>query len=487
MQLIQLMTKAGVTFNNAAALANIAITGLSQDSRTIRPGELFCAVAGTQQHGNIFIDAAIAAGAAAVLIDAATIDIRWRGTVPLLAVPQLSMRLAMLAAYYYDNIAHPVKLIGVTGTSGKTSCSQFIAGSLQSLDVPCGVIGTLGYGFVGALQAGTLTTPDAISLQKMLADLRVQGARSVAMEVSSHALEQGRVAGLQFDIAIFTNLSRDHLDYHGTMQAYAAAKAKLFMQTRASVINIDDAVGREFAHTASGAVYTYGMKRDARPDIYADAVISTAQGMQADVHTPWGRGVMHVPLSGMFNLYNAMAVLASLCLLDIPLEKALARIAVLTPVPGRMQAFGGISGKPRVIVDYAHKPDALEKVLHALRPNCRGQLICVFGCGGERDRGKRPQMAEIATRLADKVIVTDDNPRHEDPAVIVADILAGVLAKTTVSVQHNRLLAIREAIAMADEADCILIAGKGAETYQLVGEQKFPFDDAAVVDKMLKL
>lgn len=381
-------------------------------------------------------------------------------------------------------------MIGVTGTSGKTSCTQSIAALLDDLSISCGVVGTLGNGMYGNIQAGNLTTPDAITLQKTLAGFVKLGAKMTAMEVSSHSLDQGRVNGIQFDIGIFTNLTRDHLDYHETMEAYGLVKKRLFNQANFAVINADDAFGRDMLRSFKDRknVFSYSSDfiyyKEMNADVYADNIQLTHSGIKAHISTPWGTAELSSKLVGQFNLNNLLAVISTLCLLDLPLTSVIEGIRQLNPVVGRMQSLGG-DEKPLVIVDYAHKPDALEKVLIALRQQCNGTLYCVFGCGGDRDRGKRPIMAKIAEQYADQVIVTDDNPRHENPAQIVDDIMQGFAKPAKVKVEHDRAKAILGTIQMADRGDCILIAGKGAESYQQIKEQKIPFSDIEKVEEAL--
>lgn len=472
------------------------INQLSLDSRKIQPGYLFVAVRGTQLDGRKYIADAIARGASAVLVEAESegAAISFQGAIPIIPVFNLHTQLAEIASRFYDYSAKALRMIGVTGTNGKTSCTHFIAQSLESLNIPCGIIGTLGHGFYGVLGEAGLTTPDVITLQAILNDLYKQGAKSVAMEVSSHSIDQGRVNGINFELGIFTNLTQDHLDYHGTMDAYAAVKHRFLAElpTKQVIINADDAYGHTWINDLSKnkSVFAYGVnsanayKELNVPLIHAENVELSFQGIKATLHSPWGKEKLWVPLIGQFNLSNALAVLTSLCAYGVSFTDALACLSKLQPVPGRMQTLGGL-GKPLAVVDYAHSPDSLEKVLQALRAHTKGKLITVFGCGGERDHGKRPKMAKIAESLSDLVIVTNDNPRHEKPEVIADEIMQGFSHPERVSIILDRSKAIKKSIECANSHDCVLIAGKGAEHYQQIGDEKFPFDDVLQVESVL--
>ncbi len=474
------------------------VQALTLDSRDVAPGSLFLACAGTRQHGSAYIDEALNAGASAVVWEsepgAAPLPTHWRSArnghrVPIVGVPRLSQKLGLVADRFYDSPSRDLFVVGITGTNGKTSCSHFLAQALHN-GTPCGVIGTLGYGLFGTLSPATHTTPDAITCHRLLADMRDQGAKAVAMEVSSHGLDQGRVNAIVFDVAVFTNLSRDHLDYHGHMGAYARAKRRLFEMPglKAAVINRDDEFGRELisALREDVNVVSYGLGASGSPaDVVGEIVRCDAQGLSLRVTTPWGEGCFTSGLLGQFNASNLLAVLATLLVRGLSLDDALSRVSALTTVPGRMERFGG-GAQPLVVVDYAHTPDALDKALQAARQHCTGQLWCVFGCGGDRDPGKRPLMGQVATALADRVIVTDDNPRTEDPGVIVDDILAGMRDAHHVRVEHERANAIEEAICSAQAGDVVLVAGKGHEAYQQVGNERRPFSDAAVVARSLE-
>lgn len=474
------------------AQADRVIDEVTLDSRCVTGSSLFIAVKGTQTDGRRFVPDAIAKGVGAVLVDADAHykEMTLESGVPVIPVPDLARQVPAIAARFYEEPAAKLKLIGVTGTNGKTSCTHFIAQLLQAQNIPCGIIGTLGSGMHGELLETGLTTPDPVTLQKNLHEFVLKGATSAAMEVSSHSIDQGRINQLPFEIAIFTNLTQDHLDYHGTMQAYAAVKHRFLAQfpIRQLIINLDDPYGSQWAaEFERRALITYSTKKsDCVRDnhIYCDKVKMDLKGIQALVFTPWGSGELVLPLVGLFNLSNALAALAAACLSGVSFAQVLAALKHLKPVPGRMQSLGG-RGKPMVVVDYAHTPDALEKVLQALRNHTSGRLICVFGCGGDRDAGKRPLMAAIAEQYADQVMVTNDNPRYESPEVIVRDMMTGFKAPDRVDVELDRAKAIQKSIQLATANDCVLIAGKGAEQYQQIGDVKLPFDDVSCAENIL--
>ncbi len=468
------------------------ITGLCSDSRQIQRGNCFFALKGMRQDGRDFIPEAVEKGASVVIVD----DIAsYTGhlSVPVIHLPQLSCQLGEIAARFYQRPADDLTMIGVTGTNGKTSTSQYIAMALQMARKNCGVIGTLGYGFPNDLLPTAHTTSDALTLQKQLSELFKRGAQAVAMEVSSHALEQHRTEAVAFDLAIFTNLTREHLDFHGNMENYAAAKKKLFYSKglKQAIINIDDPFGLALAQELKDQISTYCYSLQpvvniSLPMIKAHHINLNSKGMSAKINTPWGEGQLKSRLLGRFNLSNLLAVLTALLILDLPFDTALEYISNLQTVPGRMQVFGG--GKlPLVVVDYAHTPDALMQVLLALQEHAQGTLWCLFGCGGDRDRGKRPLMGQIAERYSDQLIITDDNPRTEDPNKIVAEIMTGLLCPWASEIEHDRGAAIAHVISCAQAGDVILVAGKGHETYQIIGEEKIPFNDSEHIAAQLRL
>ena len=476
MPLNQLLAQA----DNAALVRELTL-----DSRKVRPGDLFLAVPGANHDGRAHIADAIARGAVAVAYEAEGAPLLPDSPVPLLPIKGLARQLSAIAGRFYGEPSRGVRLIGVTGTNGKTSVSQLVAQALDRLGERCGIVGTLGTGFHDALESGRHTTPDPLAVQATLALLKQAGARAVAMEVSSHGLDQGRVAGLDFDVAVFTNLSRDHLDYHGSMEAYGAVKAALFAwpQLHCRVINRDDPFGRQLAAQPGARLIDYSID-DTAAYVHCRQVQFDDHGVRAELITAQGEGLLRSPLLGRFNLSNLLAVIGALLGMDYSLDDILRVLPDLQGPPGRMQRLGG-GATPLVVVDYAHTPDALEKVLEALRPHVRGRLLCLFGCGGDRDRGKRPLMAEVAERHADGVLVTDDNPRTEDPLEILAEIRAGFACPETVQFISGRGQAIASLIAGASVDDVVLLAGKGHEDYQEINGAREPFSDLKEASKAL--
>ncbi len=462
------------------------VTDLCIDSRRAQPGAAFFALAGHRGHGLAHVDAALARGAAAVVWEPAPgVAPPARLPVPCVAMPELSWRLGEMADRFFGHPSRAMKLVGVTGTDGKTSVTQFLAQALDREPGHCGVIGTLGAGVYGALADTGHTTPDAVSLHRCLADLRGRGVRHTVMEVSSHALVQGRINGVALDIAVLTNLSRDHLDYHADEAAYAEAKARLFEWPGlgTAILNTDDAFGRRLADRLAERVsilgYGTGGAVSGKDCVHASDVRFRAEGVSFQVHTPWGNGRLEAGLLGDFNVHNLLAALATLLQLGLSLSDALDRLSGVCTVPGRMERFAGASGAS-LVVDYAHTPAALAHVLHALRAHCQGRLWCVFGCGGDRDPGKRPLMARAAEQYADHVVVTSDNPRHEDPEEIARQVMAGFEHPERVRLEPDRRLAVEQAWRGAAPGDVVLLAGKGHETVQIVGDEQRPFSDRAL-------
>ncbi len=455
----------------------LPIRGLTLDSRRAGAGDLFVAIQGGTQHGLKFAQTAVAAGAVAVLSDRAA-DAPLG--VPVVVLPDLAAQLGGIAARFYGSDAPAPVLLGITGTNGKTSSVQLLAEAFTHIGRRAGTIGTLGTGMHGALVAGERTTPDVLATHAAIAAMRAASADYVAMEVSSHALDQGRVAGLEFAVAGFTNLTHDHLDYHGSMQAYAAAKSALFRWPglQAAVLNTDDDFGVELTRIARPhRIITFSAVGMRDATLYADGVVTDARGLSFELVCGAQRFVIQSALLGRFNVANLLLVAGVLLALDWKFADIANTLCALRPVHGRMNRLGGDATQPLVVVDYAHTPDALEKALSTLRDHTSGRLICVFGCGGDRDRGKRPIMGAIAERLADVAIITDDNPRSENGAKIAAEVHAGMREPARAQIERDRRSAIRAAIAMATAGDTVLIAGKGHEAYQEIKGVKYDFDD----------
>jgi UDP-N-acetylmuramoyl-L-alanyl-D-glutamate--2,6-diaminopimelate ligase len=470
----------------AGVPADLVVTGLVQDSRVVQPGDAFVAIGPVANdmsvHGLRFAQKAQAAGAAAILFEPPAPD-GLTAPAGAIAVPNLQARIGTIADRFHGQPSRAMTMVGVTGTNGKTSTVQLLAQAWDRRGVRSGSIGTLGAGLYGHVVPTGFTTPLVLQLHALLASLRDAGARAVAMEVSSHALHQGRVDGVHFDVAVFTNLTRDHLDYHGDMDAYGEAKARLLAWPglRAAVVNLDDAFGRALCAALPATTHAIGLSsQGAQADVRAENIALDSEGIAFDLVLGDARFAVQSALLGRFNVDNLLAVAGTLHALGEAPAMIARTLTQLQPVAGRMNRLGGNLGQPLVVIDYAHTPDALEQALTSLRAHVRGRLVCVFGCGGERDRGKRAQMAAIAERLADVVIVTDDNPRSESGDAIVADILAGFERPRQVVVERDRGAAIARAVQQAGETDSVLVAGKGHEPYQEVDGVRHPFDDTQV-------
>ena len=494
---------AGLVEDLAVVDRAIAIEDVSLDSRKVRPGGLFLACRGRTLHAISRAGEAVARGARAILWEPSP-GVRAPGDLAagtfIAAVPNLSRHAGAIADRFFGAPSAALWVAGITGTNGKTTSAWLLAQALNALRRRCGYLGTLGHGFPEALVSGEHTTADAVSVHRELATLRDAGAVCAAMEVSSHALDQHRVGGVRFRVAAFTNLTRDHLDYHGTMEVYGAAKARLFQWPglASRVINVDDAFGAGLAsrepigpglitvcRQSSGRAHSQTHAGQGAGYVRAVAVPRTTdRGLALQIETHQGEGDLVVPLIGDFNADNAMLVLGLLIALDVPLAQGLAALSQCAAPSGRMEAIGG-GDAPLAIVDYAHTPDALAKALRAARAHCRGRLHLVFGCGGDRDQGKRPIMGRIAAELADRIVLTDDNPRTELAAQIVADIAAGLTATAPVQVTHDRATAIRMTLRDALPGDVVLVAGKGHEQYQIVGTARLPFSDQRVIRESL--
>jgi UDP-N-acetylmuramoyl-L-alanyl-D-glutamate--2,6-diaminopimelate ligase len=465
-----------------AGAQDVWINGVATDSRRVDKGDLFIAVRGAVHDGHAFVAAAIENGAVAVLAEQPV-----AGSVATVYVPDTHRAAGRVAARFFDHPSRALGCIGVTGTNGKTSVAHFAAAILSGTGQPAGYGGTLGWGFAGRHCAADLTTEDGVTVQRRLGDLVSSGAKWVAMEISSHALDQERVADVEYDIAVFTNLTRDHLDYHGTMERYAQAKRRLFHwpSLRGGVVNWDDAQGRIIYGERHSALRLLRFGADPAADLCWSDLEFDGAGISGVLATPWGRRTFRVPLFGEFSVANFVAATGAACLAGTALDGALEVGARLTAPPGRMQ-FVRQTGKPAVVIDFAHTPDALVKVLTGLRRHCVGELICVFGCGGDRDRGKRPLMAQAAEGGADRMWITTDNPRSEAPDLIAAEIYAGLRGRVPAEVELDRTVAIERAIAGATANDVVLVAGKGHEAYQEVAGRRIPFRDIDVVQRALR-
>jgi UDP-N-acetylmuramoyl-L-alanyl-D-glutamate--2,6-diaminopimelate ligase len=468
---------------------DLEVKGLSTNSWACQPGDVFIGMPGTRVDGGSFWANAIEAGAIAALIST---QVEATTTDAALVIPMADMAeaCAAIATAFYNYPSRSLKTVGVTGTNGKTTTSHLIEALLNQTQHPSALLGTLYARWPGHEKTATHTTPFAVDLQQTLAQAIDAGCQHAIMEVSSHALAQKRVLGCEFDVAIFTNLTQDHLDYHRGMEDYFAAKALLFSPTYLrgkAVINIDDAYGVRLAETLSPEkVWTYSTESNGA-DLWTSDLIYGTSGVSGQIHTPKGSGAFHLPLVGQFNVANFLAAVGAGLALDLELSIILQTLSTFSGVPGRMQQ---IMVKPdqdiTVVVDYAHTPDSLENLLKAARPFAKGDIICVFGCGGDRDRTKRPLMGAIAARLADLAVVTSDNPRTEDPQKILADVLEGIPAGTNSIVEADRRVAIGRAIVQAKPGDTILIAGKGHEDYQILGTEKVHFDDREEAEASLR-
>lgn len=488
---------------NVGSYAKVKISGIQIDSRKVKKGDLFLAFPGAVADGRDFINVALEQGAAAVFFEASPCITKsvisledltqTYGDIPVISVKDLAKKVGWFAANFYGQPSRKMKLIGITGTNGKTTCSHLLTEALTFLGEKSGLIGTLGSGLWGELSENKNTTPDPVSLQQQLAEMESQGADYIAMEVSSHGLDQGRVNGIDYHTAILTNISRDHLDYHGSMAHYIASKEKLFSwpTLRYGIFDVDDAVSREVferlkKHSSMGLV-SIGRSTDLKIDrgikILTAKVNNDAINIRID--SSWGSGELrNSNLYGEFNVYNLLMVLATLLVLDTPFEDALSALSQVHGVPGRLDKLGG-GELPYIFVDYSHTPDALRCALTTLRSYGTGKLICVFGCGGNRDQGKRPEMGEIAWKYADQVIVTADNPRDETVENIAKHILMGVPAAADIQVIPDRAKAIIHAVSMANKGDVVLVAGKGAETYQEINGKRFEFSDYQIIKSEL--
>ena len=473
-------------FADAPALP---VAGIASDSRALAPGYLFLACQGHSSHGLDYLQDALAAGVAAIAFDASTAELPADIDVPVFAIPDLAGKVGEIANRYYGYPSQQMSVVGITGTNGKTTVAWLIAQCRKILGERCGYMGTLGYGVDELVAADGMTTPAAVELHGRLAELLERRATSAAIEVSSHALSQRRVDGVHFAAALFTNLSRDHLDYYADMEQYFASKALLFTDADVDsrIINVDSEWGEALAQRCGPAAIIVSTQPDRAVDdrqhLFVRSVVATQQGSDITFVSSWGSGRVALPLPGAFNVANAALVLALLLQQGVDIKKACAVLSAVSAPPGRMQraASNGIG----VYVDYAHTPDAIEAALRALRAHCKGSLWCVFGCGGERDAGKRPLMARAAEEFADHVVITSDNPRNESPQLIIDAIVGGLRQRRSATIIEDRAAAIAWTINQADVDDIVLIAGKGHEAFQQTGDRKLPFSDLSVAEAAL--
>lgn len=475
------------------ALAQLLVSDVQTDSRLIAPGALFVAVKNHAGNGEDYIAHAVANGAVAIVVDAASINAVLKLEIPIIGITNLETEAADIIARFFSYPANKVDLIGVTGTNGKSTITSLVAQLATRLDQRGAVIGTVGYGFPGGapLAQTGMTTPDFVSTQRIISELVERGAQMIALEVSSHGIHQKRVDTLRFKVAVLSNITHDHLDYHGSFEEYARVKASWILSdgALATVINADDAECLRIAAQAKAKNKTcvlYGIANK-QADVCAEIISFEEDGIVAKVQSPWGSAQLRAPIIGEFNLSNLLAAITALCVSGFSFHDVLARVGKIVPVAGRMQKVKIPQSKielPNVYVDFAHSPDALEKVLLAIKKHTRGKLWVVFGCGGDRDKSKRPVMGEIAARLADYVIVTSDNPRSENPEAIMQNIRQGI-DTPNVDMVVNRETAIALAIHQCSVDDLVLIAGKGHENYQIIGEKRFPFSDYLIAKKSL--
>jgi UDP-N-acetylmuramoyl-L-alanyl-D-glutamate--2,6-diaminopimelate ligase len=469
----------------------LEIQGLAYDSRQVKPGDLFVAIRGHHSDGHRFIDKAVEKGAVAVAVETLT---GGEGKAATLLVPDSRKALSKLALAFYANPFKDITLIGITGTSGKTTTTYLLESIVKAAGGKPGVLGTVNYRYSDKKIPAPVTTPESLDLIRLSREMVDHGVSHIVMEVSSHALEQGRTQDCPFNVAVFTNLSRDHLDYHNTMEGYFAAKSLLFKglkpdpsgEVPAAVINLDDPRGKDLVAMTQAKVFTYGLGKECQ--ISADAVQINTRGLKFRLRTPPGEAVVRSPLIGGFNVYNILAAAGAGLALNLTLEAVARGVEALQSIPGRLERVENRRGLT-LVVDYSHKPDALLKAMTSLKPHVKGRLITVFGCGGDRDRGKRYDMGRLAGEHSDVAFITSDNPRSEDPLSIVKEIEKGMLDSGLKKgggnthpgrgyfLEVDRREAIRKAVAMADEADVVLIAGKGHEDYQIIGSEKRPFSD----------
>lgn len=466
---------------------DVQVTGIANHSDNVQKGDLYMALEGANYHGLDFLSDVVLRGANAVIWDGCE-DLIYPSTIPMIRVPNLRENMGLIAARFFDYPSATMDLIAVTGTDGKSSVSHFIAQCLSTEKQHCGLIGTLGYGYFGSLQPSTRTTPDALTTQRIIYELKQRGVDKVVIEASSHGLAQGRLNGLEIDTAVFTNLGHDHLDYHGSQTEYMRAKRKLFEfeSLKTAIINNDDAYAESMINACRKRVTVLSYsKQSSTTAAYLIKAENRKQGLALRISVLGKTIDIETRVFGEFNIDNLLATVLALLSHGVQVDEIVKRLTTITPVDGRMQRFGN-AYTPTVFLDYAHTPQALEQVLKACRDYTESKLVCVFGCGGERDASKRPLMGAIAQRYADYIVICDDNPRGENPERICNDILKGLSKSQNSRVIHNREQAISEAIKGATAKDVVLIAGKGHERYQIIKNKRRPFNDADVIRKTLE-
>ncbi len=482
-------------FECVGAVPAMQVQGICSDSRQVQHGDVFFAIPGIGSNGIDYVQAAVEAGAVAIVYDASDayslervqllqkqLHILWLG------INDLAKMAGEIASRFYGYPSRDMVMIGVTGTDGKSSVTHLLVQALSRLGKRCGSIGTLGAGINNELSLSAMTTPMAFDVQRTLADFRQQGCQSAVMEVSSHALHQYRVSGCEYNLAVFTNLGRDHLDYHGDMDSYANAKARLFTEfpLEVSILNLDDEFGHQLlSRQKAEQTWTYSASAQREADVQLIKGELLPDGLRMSIYAAGHQIEISSHLLGQFNIDNTLACVACLMALNYEPQQIAKALNNLRAIPGRMECFSGAGSKALAVVDFAHTEQALRACLKACRQHVSGDLWCVFGCGGDRDPGKRPLMGAAAEALADHLIVTNDNPRNEDPTVITDDILAGLRNPSAATVIHDRLEAIRFALTEAGEGDLVVIAGKGHEEEQIVGDQRLPFSDRQVVTSLL--
>lgn len=471
----------------------LLVSDIQIDSRKVTPGALFIALQGIREDGKKYVSHAIENGAVAILVEDSQFASVRRGEVPIIGIPNLKARVADISEKYFDKPSEQLKVIGVTGTNGKSTIVSLIAqlGSLAGRNTA--TIGTLGYGLSkGAYTDTGMTTPDVVQCHRILAELLEQKAEIVAMEVSSHGIDQARVENVCFDVGIISNITRDHLDYHSSFDEYARVKRSFLLSEKcqSAVVNADDKECYcliDDLKRRQKQILSYGLE-NSKADLRATINHYTSHGMEARIQSPWGIADVSIPLVGAFNLSNLLAAVAANCIVGLSFDEFISHVAKLKPVDGRLQRVlvTGEEQAPEVFIDYAHTPDALKQALLALRRHTSGKLWLVFGCGGDRDRGKRSQMGKIAQKFADRIIVTSDNPRTESPSAIIQDIIGGIEHGVSFDTVVERDIAILVAIGSSDISDCVLIAGKGHEDYQLIGNKKILFSDYLIAQRALQ-